>query len=73
MDLPSITDAVQLQFIQRCDEVVQTIPRGKAAQIKAAGQLQAMCEEILTLKDRLRLLNKETMLVDGTGRRIQVY
>jgi hypothetical protein len=26
-----------------------------------------------TLKDRLRLLNKETMLVDGTGRRIQVY
>jgi hypothetical protein len=32
-----------------------------------------MSEEMLTLKDRLRLLNKETMLVDGTGRRIQVF
>jgi hypothetical protein len=32
-----------------------------------------MSEEMHTLKDRLRLLEKETMLVDGTGRRIQVY
>jgi hypothetical protein len=32
-----------------------------------------MSEEMHTLKDRLRLLKKETMLVDGTGRRIQVY
>jgi hypothetical protein len=32
-----------------------------------------MSEEMHTLKERLRLLNKETMLVDGTGRRIQVF
>jgi len=32
-----------------------------------------MSEEMHTLKDRLRLLNKETMLVDGTGQIIQEY
>ncbi len=72
LDLNPVVDAIQVKFIHRSNEVVETIPKIRVAQISEKN-IASLNVDLKIFKERIRNLNKETLVVDSTGRKIMVF
>ena len=77
LDLQSVTDVVSHRFVSNHDSsngIVQIIPKPIAKNIHSAANINKDVLDMVIMKERMdRLLGKETLVVDGTGRYIAVY